>query len=93
MVQKDAIKKALPAPGHYETKEKIKVLGNYKLKEPKSSFLADAEFQGSLSPSHKYNIKYDLVNTRSIATKLVPSKDKPSAGRLQLKIENNPAPG
>ena len=68
-------------------------MGAYNLKEPKSSFLDDAAYYSSMSPSHKYNIKYDLTRSRTIATRLVPSKDKPSAGRLQIRIENVPAPG
>ena len=63
------------------------------MKEPKSSFLDDAEYQGSLSPSHKYNVKYDLTMNRTITTRLFPTKDKPNAGRMKIPIDKNPAPG
>lgn len=47
--------KEVPAPGKYFLKEKTKILGCVRLKEPKRNILDNAIFLGQSTP-HAYNL-------------------------------------
>lgn len=61
------------------------------LKEPKISFIEEAQYRGKSTPTH-YSINLSNVLKRSQATVIKPSKDAPGE-KIKHEFSKNPAPG
>ena len=63
-IEKDSARNYIPGPGHYKSDSKERVLGAMTLKEPKISFIEEAQYRGKSTPSH-YNVNLSTVLSRT----------------------------
>jgi len=90
-IEKEAKRFEKPGPGQYEGKVNTKIMGAYNLKEPKSSFIDEAEYLGLSNPSF-YECKYDIVSSyrKSPKVKIAPTTKHKEENKDSK--ENSPSP-
>ncbi|CDW81767.1 UNKNOWN [Stylonychia lemnae] len=84
-------KESMPGPGSYDSAQKQKLTGLYKVKEEKSQFIDDAKYFGLQTPGAIYNPKVEYVKPRIITTKVY--ADKKDKDDTKIKKSDAPCPG
>eukprot|EP00347_Sterkiella_histriomuscorum_P002618 403367446 len=88
---KDSEKNIKPGPGTYEDKTKIKYMGAFNLKDQKSLYFIDEANCKSFESPGYYDAKYDSVQEKTLATKIIAPKGK-IGERFILNKNNSPSP-